>query len=128
MKRILCIESDRILAHRMQEFFCAQGYTVDVCADAQQAIFAADAHTPDIVVMEMALAGHSGVEFLYEFRSYSEWRRVPIVLLSRIPVQDIGLTDKTIKDLGLSAILYKPDTGLDKLAAKIEKCLEKSPV
>ena len=31
---------------------------------------------PAIVMLELQLVEHSGIEFLYEFRSYPEWQRV----------------------------------------------------
>lgn len=123
MKRILLIEPDRIIAEQTRDFLAGHDYVVDMCLDAQRAISAADAYRPDIVIMEIALAAHSGIEFLYEFRSYTEWRNIPVLVFSRLPASDIGLTDKAQKDLAIAEVLYKPDTNLERLLAKVEKYL-----
>jgi two-component system phosphate regulon response regulator PhoB len=73
MANILLIEPDRLLAEIYQRALSSEGHNVVVCAGAQSAILSADQSTPDLVILELQLVEHSGIEFLYEFRSYSEW-------------------------------------------------------
>ncbi len=95
------------------------GYAVAWCENAQDGIAVADKINPDLVIVELLLAGHSGMEFLYEFRSYSEWRRVPIVVLSRIQRGELPVDDRVLGDLGVNLFLYKPETSLKKLADRL---------
>ena len=69
------------------------------------------------------LAGHSGVEFLYEFRSYSEWRNIPVIILTGVPRGELGLSDVAMTDLGVVGYLYKPETSLAGLAKLARRAL-----
>lgn len=123
-RRVLLIEPDAVLA---DVYTCAlerEGYRVDWCAHAQDAISAADNKRPDVVVLEMQLAGHGGVEFLYEFRSYPEWRSIPVVLQTLVPPVAVGLSRQQRQLLGISAILYKPAAKLRHLVSAVKGSLE----
>lgn len=126
MPRVLLLEPDNILAKQISKYLKSHKCQTDVCYDAQSAIMSADKNKPDVVIMEMLLVGHSGVEFLYEFRSYSEWQNIPVIVYSRVPHRDLGLAQKQIRDLGIAGILYKSDSTLEKLFGQVEKLL--SPV
>jgi len=98
------------------------GHTAVHVTGAQEAIHAADESKPDIVLLELRLAVHDGIEFLHEFRSYSEWQEVPVVINTYLdpallePVKQ-GLED----DLGVRACLYKPQTSLQQLISVINE-------
>ncbi len=66
MAQILLIEPDRLLAETYAQSLTGGGHRVVACAGAQAAIHAADQDCPDIVILELQLVEHSGVEFLYE--------------------------------------------------------------
>jgi two-component system cell cycle response regulator DivK len=99
----------------------AQGYAVDWAAHAQDAVELADAHKPDLVLLELQLAGHNGIEFLYEFRSYSEWARVPIMLFTAVGPHAIGMTAELMEQFGIERCLYKPATTLKQLLRAIRE-------
>ena len=64
---ILLIEPSRLLAEQYCRFFESRGHSIAWREDAQGGVIAADEQKPDVVIVELLLAGHSGVEFLYEF-------------------------------------------------------------
>lgn len=66
MSQVLLIEPDKLLAKTYQAALKTSGHKVRVASNSQDAINIADKTTPDIVVMELQLVGHSGIEFLYE--------------------------------------------------------------
>lgn len=124
MAAVLLIEPDRLLADSYTRSLTAAGHDVLWSDGAQSAINTADRKRPDVVVIELQLAGHSGVEFLYEFRSYPEWDNVPVIILSQVPVADSGLTPKTRHDLHIVKYLYKPETSLKQLAKNLVASLQ----
>jgi CheY-like chemotaxis protein len=75
------------------------------------------------VIMELSLAGHSGMEFLYEFRTYSDWAQVPIIIYSTIRLQDDVLMSNAWDKLNIQAYLYKPNASLKKLKNEIQRAL-----
>lgn len=109
MSHVLLIEPDRVLAATYKEALVHAGFSVTPCASAQAAIFAADQLQPDLVIMELQLVEHSGVEFLYEFRSYPEWQSVPIIIHSQVPPAEFSGNLSGLKEsLGVNFYLYKP--------------------
>jgi len=117
---ILLIEPDRLLARGYVEALVQAGYDPQWSNDAQTAILAADKKTPKLVIVELQLAGHSGVEFLYEFRSYPEWQKVPVLVLSGVPREESGMPG----ELDLAGFLYKPQISLRKLVTTVGRILE----
>ncbi len=120
---ILLIEPNRLLAEQYCRFFESRGHSIEWREDAQSGVTAADDARPDIVITELMLAGHSGVEFLYEFRSYADWLNVPALLLSSVRQETAGIGNETLKELGVTTYLYKPDTSLRKLELMVDRAL-----
>jgi len=113
---ILLIEPDTQLACTYAEALHSAGHVVRQAATAQTGIFAADEHTPDLIILELQLVSHSGIEFLYELRSYPEWQSIPVVALTHIPPAEfIDCWDLLEKQLGVTKYVYKPRTTLLKL-------------
>jgi DNA-binding response OmpR family regulator len=113
---VLLVEPDRMLADTYRRAFEIEGHSVMMCAGAQSAIYGADDMPPDVVVLELQLIGHSGIEFLYEFRSYSEWQGIPVVIHTQVPAGEFADSWQFMQDeLGIQAYLYKPLTSLHAL-------------
>lgn len=113
--KILLLEPNRLLAQQYSSYLSSLGYEIVWRTDAQEGIVAADEYKPDIVIVELLLAGHSGVEFLYEFRSYADWQNVPAIVLSAATQASSRILDATLAELGIKAYLYKPETTLEKI-------------
>jgi DNA-binding response OmpR family regulator len=112
---LLLIEPDMSLAKTYARYFQKNGLAVRSCDNAQQAIDEVDKVVPSIILLELQLAGHSGYEFLYELRSYSEWQGVPVIISSFVPKQTSDLSSAILNRLGVREYLYKPNTTLAKL-------------
>ncbi|HWB39003.1 MAG TPA: response regulator [Candidatus Saccharimonadales bacterium] len=113
MAQILLVEPDQLLAKTYAAGLTYAGHNVVAARTAQSAVQAADALQPDLVVLELQLVEHSGVEFLYEFRSYSEWQNVPVMIHSHVPPAEFNSHLQLLKDeLGVQVYLYKPATSL----------------
>ncbi len=120
MARIILIEPDRLLAETYVQALMTAGHKVVACASAQAAILAADMSKPDIVILELQLIEHSGVEFLYEFRSYPEWQAIPVIIQTGVPSAEFSGNWQLLKqELGVGAYLYKPQTTLQQLLASV---------
>ena len=121
MSRVLLIEADYPLAKSTKQYLRSQGHSVRWQADPQSAVNSADKWHPDIIVLDLVLGSHNGVEFLYEFRSYPEWLTVPIIIYSSLSPQALTGSEAALADLTISAYLYKPDANLAALANAIAK-------
>jgi DNA-binding response OmpR family regulator len=122
MMQILLVEPDRVLAKTYAEVLIAAGHHVVAAATAQSAVQAADAVVPDLVILELQLIEHSGIEFLYEFRSYVDWQDIPVLIHSHVPPAEFNDAAQQLKtELGVRAYLYKPHTSLRELLAHVSQ-------
>ncbi|HSW37466.1 MAG TPA: response regulator [Candidatus Saccharimonadales bacterium] len=113
---ILLIEPDQVLGRTYQRALKAAGHKVLSCTSAQAAIALIDQLKPDLVILELQLVAHGGIEFLYEFRSYKDWLDIPVVALSSIPPGEFNGSWRLLQDgLGVKAYHYKPLTKLKDL-------------
>lgn len=117
---VLLIEPDKILSKIYVQALERAGHTVAATPNAQTAIYAADMQSPDVVVLEMQLAHHSGAAFLYEFRSYSDWLKTPIIIHTMLPPANLEQYQRCLEELGVNMWLYKPRTSLQKLVSSVE--------
>lgn len=122
MPHILLIEPDKLLSGTYTRALEFAGHSVQSCALAQSAISLADGQCPDAVILEMQLVGHSGAEFLYEFRSYADWQNIPLILLTQVPPTEFaGSRQLLYGELGVSTYLYKPQTSLQTLLRTVQE-------
>jgi DNA-binding response OmpR family regulator len=120
MSQILLLEPDKLLAKTYRESLEMDGHLVKVCHSAQTAILSADEVKPNIVVMELQLVSHGGIEFLYEFRSYTDWQSIPIIILTNVPPTEFNDSQQVLQNqLNVDMYLYKPQTSLKKLLQSI---------
>ena len=125
MPRILLIEADRQLAANLSQIFKKRGHTVDWQVQPQAAISRLDKQIADLIILDLVLAGRSGVEFLYELRSYPEWQGIPVVLYSHVAEAELP-EDLNLKDLGVVTFHHKPVTSLDELAGSVDQALKQT--
>ncbi len=129
MAQIVLIEPDRVLAGMFRRGLMANHHKVVMCASAQAAIFAADDTPPDLIIMEIQLIGHSGIEFLYEFRSYTEWQEIPVLVHSHVPPSEFKNSWPLLKnELAITSYLYKPTTSFATLLRAVTSCLNQARI
>lgn len=121
--KALLLESDRVVSKCITDELSKRNVQTTVAVNGEDAISAADETAPDIVICDLSLYSHSGTEFLYEFRSYSDWQHIPIVIFSSLEVPKSVVKSKDWKLLNISKTLYKPDDSLQRLGDEIELLL-----
>lgn len=127
MARVLLIEPDRPLAQNIKKYMIARGHRVNWRPDPQGAVNNADRHSPNVVVLDLSLGSHNGVEFLYEFRSYPEWLTVPVILYTNLSGQELAGLEHSFTELGVATYHYKPATSLSQLADSVESLVTAVP-
>ena len=123
MAYVLLIEPNTLLAKTYTQAMHHEGHMVVHATGAQAGIAWADKRTPDIVILELQLPVHNGVEFLQEFRSYPEWKHVPVIVHTAIPLLHFsdGGRDALSRDMGVETIVYKPRTSLKDLLSLVRQ-------
>jgi CheY-like chemotaxis protein len=118
---VLIIEPDMHLAQAYSRAMEQRGHTTASAFTAQEALHQADHALPDVVALELQLPGPNGIAFLQEFRSYPDWRNVPVVLhtyASPYAQSDVRATLEN--QFGVVSWLYKPQTTLQQLQTILE--------
>jgi DNA-binding response OmpR family regulator len=118
---ILLIDGNTATYRALQQLLSEEEYSISRVRNAKTALEHANDIVPDLVVLELALPSHSGMEFLYELRTYRDWMHVPVILFSRILVPQEVQNSRTWKKLGIVTTLYKPEASLAMLVDAIEK-------
>lgn len=123
MATLLLMEPDRLLADTYAQALKQAGHQVVWQTDAQAALADLDAQPIDLVILELQLANHNGVELLHEIRSYPDWDQIPVLLHTMVAQSHPGLGRAFWPQLGIAGYLYKPQTNLVKLAQTVDRLL-----
>ncbi len=124
MKNVLIIEPDRTIAKCIKDELGKRSISSKMVNNAAEAITVADEQKPDAVITELSLAGHSGTEFIYEFRTYADWLEIPLIIYSSMKIPEQVENSNDWKKLNISGFFYKPEESLDQLANSVESLLE----
>ena len=112
---VLLLEPDVVLARLYSAALKAAEFQVQWRQTGQAAIKCIDDLFPDLIIMELQLRGHNGMAFLYELRSYTDLRNIPVILNSSVPPDLFTGADKAFSSFGVTSYLYKPATSIDRL-------------
>ena len=100
--RILIIEDDPTLRLVLRDNLQSEGYRVDVAADGAAAVGRARAAVPDLVVLDLSLPDHDGLELIPILRLLGQ---LPIIILTARSQRDDKLKGLT---LGADDYITKP--------------------
>jgi DNA-binding response OmpR family regulator len=121
MAKLLLVEPDKQLADIYRLALEASGHNVNVSHNAASAINSLDDDCPEMLIIELELPAHNGVELLYELRSYVDWRHIPAIILTNQPFSDNARMQSVWQRLGVSGHYYKPTVTLNKLCQLVDK-------
>ena len=65
------------------------GYCCHCCSDTQAAIEFAASNTPELIISDINLAGHSGLEMCERIKKDDDLKDVPVMFLSGAQIPDI---------------------------------------
>jgi two-component system KDP operon response regulator KdpE len=118
VSRILVVDDEEQILRALRRALVARGYEVVTAGDGGDAIAAAEASTPDLVVLDLNLPDIYGLEVCRRIRS---WSPVPILILS-VREDEVGKVQAL--DLGADDYLTKP-FGIEELLARIRALLRR---
>jgi CheY-like chemotaxis protein len=121
MSRILLLQSDDQLATNSAAYLKHKGFAVSIHKDPQTAVAETDKKLPDVVILDLSLAGRSGVEFLYELRSYPDWQSIPVIVTGNLTLRHIQPFLDSFNQLNVSVYLPRQVTSLSRLTQEILK-------
>jgi DNA-binding response OmpR family regulator len=115
MKNVILLDSDRIISKCVSDELTRYGIKTYITSNAEEAIAVADNNKPGAIICDLVVSNHSGSEFLYEFRTYSDWNDVPVIVFSSIKPSQEVIASNDFKLLNIHEFMYKPSTSLKQL-------------
>lgn len=116
---VLVVEDDRELAEMYQLQLEAAGYGVRLAQTAQGALGELEKHSIGLIIVDILLAKQNGLSILHELRSYSDWSNIPVIILSNVSANELGVNRKLLRELGVRAYLEKSQTKAATLQAAV---------
>lgn len=121
---VLLIEDDLWLVQLYSDALSEDSaLSVRIAGSAEEALNILDEGAVELIVLDMFLPGHNGIEFLHEISSYDDLNTVPIVVLTSVSPNDLGMSKERWRDYGVVEYLYKPNTKPHDLLAAVKKQL-----
>jgi CheY-like chemotaxis protein len=123
--KILLVEDDAWLAELYQTVLQSEeNCQVFMASSADTALETLDQHSDvNLIVLDMFLPEHNGIEFLHELASYTDINTIPVIVLSSVYKHDFGMNEERWKHYGVVKYLYKPSTKPKDLLVEIKKQL-----
>src|SRR6476620_152290 len=120
--RVLVVEDEPRMAGLVRRGLVEEGHAADVASRGEDAVWMAEAHPYDAIVLDVMLPGISGFETCRRLRNAGVWAPV-LMLTARDAVEDrvIGL------DVGADDYLTKPFS-LAELLARLRALARRDPV
>ncbi len=84
MNRILIVEDEEFLVRALKDNLEAEGYTIDMAANGDEAIERIRGHRPNLILLDLLMPKHDGFYVLEEVKKNSEWKLIPVIVLSNL--------------------------------------------
>jgi two-component system KDP operon response regulator KdpE len=111
VKRILVVDDDAQIVRALEINLRAHGYEVTTAATGEEALTAAVAQVPDVVLLDLGLPGLDGLDVI---RGLRIWTSIPIIVLSaregdssKVAALDAGADDYVTKPFSISELLAR---------------------
>src|SRR5689334_15574480 len=124
-QRILIVDDENSIRRYLRTALSAQGFNVYEATNGQEAIQAAIANHPDLIILDLGLPDFDGTEVTRRLR---EWSKTPIIILSvreaeqdKIAALDAGADDYLTKPFGTGELMARMRVVMRRLAGKSDE-------
>ncbi|MCE1189428.1 MAG: sigma-54 dependent transcriptional regulator [Ignavibacteria bacterium] len=101
--RILIIDDDNLVCLSLKRVLSKFGYDVSVCMEAANAFQSIDLHQPDIILLDIYLTTHDGLELLRDIQK--QYYHIPVIMITGY--SDVQIAVRAMKS-GAYDFLLKP--------------------
>src|SRR5918993_1629843 len=122
MTRLLVVDDDHAFRLSTAALLRADGYDVDVAADASAAVQAMRSHPYDLILLDFRMPGIDGIQLVETLRIWGE--SVPVLMIS-----GYGTVERAVRamQVGTDDFLLKP-VEPEVLSARVADLLERRPI
>jgi DNA-binding response OmpR family regulator len=120
-KTVLVVEDDPWTRTVTTALLAGEGYAVVEARNGEEGLELASVHTPDVVLLDLALPAKSGLEVLRELKTGSHTSTIPVIVVSAY-----GSLMKDEDSRHAEAVIEKP-FDYDELVHRVERASEPFP-
>jgi len=124
LPRVLVVDDEKAIQRFLKNALNSAEFSVHIAGSGKEALTAAIAIRPDLIILDLGLPDMDGVEVLRRLR---EWTQVPIIILSvrdreddKVKVLDSGADDYVTKPFGIGELLAR-------MRVALRKSIQQSP-
>jgi adenylate cyclase len=104
--RVLLVEDDDIVRRQMRVQLQAGGWDISEAANGRIALACLEEARPDAIILDLIMPEMDGFEFLEEIRRRTEWRDIPVIVLTS---KDLTAEDRIRLNGGVERIIQKTE-------------------
>jgi two-component system KDP operon response regulator KdpE len=125
LPRVLVVDDEKAIQRFLKNALGVAEFSVHIVGSGKEALTAAVAIRPDLIILDLGLPDMDGVEVLRRLR---EWTKVPVIVLSvrdreddKISALDSGADDYVTKPFGTGELLAR-------MRVALRKTIQESPM
>jgi DNA-binding response OmpR family regulator len=103
--RILIVDDDAYLVQIVTMYLTVEGFDVHCASDGDQALRDLDLVEPDLVLLDVMMAGLDGIATCRAIKQHPRWRNVPVVIFTAL---DRDADEIAGRNAGADRYLAKP--------------------
>ncbi len=115
--KILIVDDDNLVGISLKKVLTKLDYDVDICMDGGKVEEACDLHQPDIILLDIYLNTHNGLDILKILQK--KYFHIPVIMITGYA--DVKIAVEAMK-IGAFDFLLKP-IEIDQLSIVLEKCV-----
>lgn len=119
-RTVLIVEDDDWLAEQHGRTLGTAGYAVEFAPHALAAMDAVDNKRPDVIVLDLLLAGPNAFTLLHELQSHTDLAGIPVILCTNSADQ---IANEDIEAYGVRQVLDKATMHPDDVVAAVKRVL-----
>jgi signal transduction histidine kinase/DNA-binding response OmpR family regulator len=119
-RQVLLVDDDDMMRRGMRLALEKDGWEVDEAENGRIALARLAESRPDIIMLDLMMPEMDGFEFLVEMRSRTEWRDIPVVVVT---AKDLTAEERSRLNGDVERVLQKGGSELDELLREIGRIL-----
>ena len=111
-KTILVVDDEPDVRMFFETALDDAGFNVMTAANGQEALNLLLEKKPDLITLDLVMPGMTGAKFLYEMKKNSDWKSIPVLVVTAHAKDELGKDD--LEDLMQNKIISGPGVYLEK--------------
>ena len=119
-RQVLLVDDDDIMRRTLRTALENDGWEVSEAENGRVALARLSEARPDIIMLDLMMPEMDGFEFLVEMRSHTEWRDIPVLVVT---AKDLTVEERSRLNGEVERVLQKGGSELDELLREIGRIL-----